>query len=97
MNQPIATAWASVASWAVRQGAVEFNKMKEPWRGETDEWEVGINGAMEEREGIPPLGIELKHKRSLCFAVLGPFEGAIGGGITEEEIIEHFGDPEKLN
>jgi len=32
MNQPIATAWASVASWAVRQGAVEFNKMKEPWR-----------------------------------------------------------------
>lgn len=89
----IATAWAAVACWAVRQGAVAVDQMDAPWVGETDEWMVSINGANVERDGIPPKGIILNHKTYLCFACLGPFDGALGGGITEAEIIEHFGAP----
>lgn len=90
---PIALAWASVAAWASRNGAIEIDKLEQNWRGETDQWEVECNGSNEQRNDIPPKGIMLTHKKKFALAILGPFDGTIAGGLSEDEILTHFGDP----
>ncbi len=82
--------FGEIVEWATARGAESLNEHPGLWRDETSDWTVEINGHAEEIDGLPYAHARLVHKKYLQIAILSPFTGAIGGGATEDELIEHF-------
>lgn len=78
----------AVINWAISQGAANIRGI---WSGETDQWEVKINGSFTEIEDMAPFSVHLTHKDSFAIAVLDP-TGGVRMGIDEDAAIAHFRD-----
>lgn len=89
-DAPMSELYAAVVEWATALGATRIQDLPGLWSGETDEWEVGINGHYEMVDGLAFGQMRLRNKKYLQIAILDPFGGAIGGGGSEDDMIAHF-------
>lgn len=89
-ERPISELYAVIAEWAIGLGADRLDELPGLWNGETDKWRVDINGHDKEVDGLGFAHMRLQHKKYFQIAVLSPFDGQIGGGAHEDDMIEHF-------
>ncbi len=90
MTRAIAEAFAAIVEWAVSQGAVKIDKLPGLWRGQTDKWDVAINGHKVEVEGVPPFHALIVHKTAFARIAMVAPDGGILVGWTEDDLIQHF-------
>jgi hypothetical protein len=78
--------------WVDEERTVPLNEISGLWTGQTDDWDVEVNGHKAEIDGLPNYFIRLKHKTYLQMGIISPAGGALIGcsAEAESEIIEHF-------
>lgn len=89
-DRPISELFVTLVQWAIARGADNIRALPGVWHGETDEWEVRLNGHPREIDDVPPFGYFLVHKTALCGIARGTaFDGHVIGP-SEDALIDHF-------
>ena len=91
-SQPrISELWCACLRWAISRGANRICDLEGLWEGETEDWEIAINGHGRECEQVPAYTVRLMHKKLLIVGLIAPTRGIICGPPGQEiKLIDHL-------